>query len=156
MKTTHRRGVAISAAILAIFTASAAQGGGQPWIKVGISGEEAMLAIAGQCASVQQGPPSITCIQGPFGIYASVSAKNRVYYVKQYEPLAIRPEEYAAQTARELGFAGEGAPCKLYNDRARCWESDDGTKLFTGMLSTDGILSTVMINERIKKEDDEP
>lgn len=156
MKTSQLPGVAFFAAILAAIVPSMASGAEQGWIKVGTSGEEAMQAIAGQCTSLQQGPPSITCIKDAFGIYASVSARNRVYYVKQYEPMSLRPEEYAAQTARELGFAGEGAPCKLYSDRARCWESDDGTKLFTGMLSTDGILSTVMINERIKKEDGEP
>lgn len=141
---------------LAILTAASASGAERAWIKTGMSGAEAMQAIAGQCASVQQGPPDITCIDGKFGIYATVSTKDRVYYVKRYEPMTLQPAEYAARTAKELGFAGDGVACQRYNERAYCWESEDGTKLFSGMLSNESDLSTQLLNERIKQEDDEP
>ena len=138
---------------LASVTALAAD---RMWIATGMSGADAMAALQGHCPTLLQPPPYITCADGRFVITATVSAKDRVYYIQRIEPTAAEPAEYARQTARELGFDGPGEQCQRYNNAAYCWRDGAGTKLFTGMAFDNGLLSSQLLNEQIEAEDGPP
>ena len=139
--------------LLAVTSGTAAPGPDRLGIRIGMSGADAAKLLQGHCPTTWQPAPYITCVDGSFVITATLSAKDRIYYIQRLEPTEEPNEVYASRIAAELGFNGPGTECKRNDDWAMCWQDSSGTQLFSGMQFSSGIIATQLLNERIVAED---
>src|SRR5262245_19360522 len=63
----------------------------------------------------------VTCRSGPTEITATISTKDRTYYIAWSEPSDDEVLAYAKRIAGELGLSGAGKDCKFYDYELRCW-----------------------------------
>jgi hypothetical protein len=126
------------------------------WPLIGMSGAEATELLDGQCPTVWEPPPYLTCINGEHVVTATSSDKDRIYYIQRLEPTDLGKPEYAAAVAAELGFDGEGMSCDRNGNPAICWVKPDGTQLFAAMDFNPGVLATQLYNPAIEAADTDP
>jgi hypothetical protein len=84
---------------------------------------------------------------------ATVSAKDRTYYVAWRESADGEALDYAARIAAELGFGGAGKPCRFYDYEMLCWTGSDGTVLYSAECDPRGRFISYLVNETIEQED---
>jgi len=86
-------------------------------------------------------------------VTATVTAKDRIYYIAWREMSDNEVMGYTQQVATDLGFRGEGKTCKFYDYELRCWTGQGGTVLYAGERDAQKRYVTYLINEVIEKED---
>lgn len=86
-------------------------------------------------------------------VTATVSAKDRVYYVAWREISDDEVMGYTQQVAADLGFSGDGKPCKFYDYELRCWTGKGGTVLYAGERDAQKRYVNYLVNETIENED---
>jgi hypothetical protein len=123
------------------------------WPLIGMSGAEATGLLDGNCPTLWEPPPYLTCINGEHVVTATSSDKDRIYYVQRLEPTDLSKSAYAAAVAAELGFDGEGVPCDRNGNPAICWVKPDGTQLFAAMDFNPGVLATQLYHPAIEAAD---
>ncbi|HHZ08627.1 MAG TPA: hypothetical protein GX405_07595 [Rhizobiales bacterium] len=84
---------------------------------------------------------------------ATVSAKDRTYFVSWREPAAGEAADYARKVAAGLGFSGAGQDCRLYDYPMLCWTGADGTVLYSAETDAQGRYVSYLINEAIEQAD---
>ena len=89
-------------------------------------------------------------------VTATVSARDRTYYVAFREKAQGDAAAYAARLAADLGFSGEGAPCKFYDYAMLCWTGADGTVLHAAEPDAYGRFVSYLVNGTIEEEDTRP
>jgi len=144
----------------AVLAGPAKAGDDRLGIRPGMGIAEIRQNLKDRCDDLN-GNPYVTCIRGTTVITATLSAKDRAYYIARWEVSPLPREKYAEQVATELGFAGSGEDCSDDGEATRCWHGDDGTRLFAAEadMSTNAPKDRYMIllvNERIKNEDGAP
>lgn len=97
---------------------------------------------------------SVTCRAGATEIEASLSTAGRVYYVVWREPATDADvKAYTKRIAAELGFAGKGKDCKLYDYPMHCWTAKDGTVLYSGERDGQQRFVSYLMNEAVESQD---
>lgn len=91
--------------------------------------------------------------EGGAVVAATISPKDRTYFVSWREPAAGDVAEYARKVAAELGFSGPGAECRLYDYDMLCWTGADGTVLYSAEKDSQGRYVNYLINEAIEQAD---
>ncbi|CAG1015992.1 MAG: hypothetical protein F9K19_06980 [Rhizobiaceae bacterium] len=86
-------------------------------------------------------------------VAATISPKDRTYFVSWREPAQGDAASYARQIAAGLGFAGPGEDCKLYDYPMLCWSGGDGTVLYSAEQDAQGRYVNYLINEAIEQAD---
>lgn len=84
---------------------------------------------------------------------ATVSPKDRTYFVSWREPAVGDMAEYARKVAAGLGFSGAGEDCRLYDYPMLCWTGADGTVLYSAETDSQGRYVNYLINESIEQAD---
>ena len=88
-------------------------------------------------------------------IRATISPKDRTYYIAWHEASQSEVLNYTEQVATDLGFSGQGKTCKFYDYELRCWKGKNGTVLFSGERDARQRYVSYLINETIETEDAE-
>lgn len=83
----------------------------------------------------------------------TISPKDRTYFVSWREPGAGELTEYARKVAADLGFAGAGTDCRLYDYDMLCWTGADGTVLYSAEKDAQGRYVNYLINDTIEQAD---
>lgn len=86
-------------------------------------------------------------------VAATISPRDRTYFVSWREPAAGEAADYARKVAAGLGFAGPGEDCKLYDYPMLCWTGADGTVLYSAEKDAQGRYVNYLINEAIEQAD---
>ena len=151
----------ISAALVILAaTAAGASADDRPGIRPGMGLAAVETALKGSCKELTVTGESdrfVSCRFDDRGdgalLAATVSPKDRAYFVSWREPAAGDMAAYARQVAAGLGFAGPGEDCRLYDYPMLCWTGADGTVLYSAERDAQGRYVNYLINEAIEQAD---
>ena len=145
-----------------VFTllAAAAVADERPGVRPGMGLAAVEAALKGTCRELAVTGDSdrfVSCRfdeseDGAF-VAATISPKDRTYFVSWREPAAGDMAEYARKVASGLGFSGPGADCRLYDYDMLCWTGADGTVLYSAERDAQGRYVNYLINETIEQAD---
>ncbi len=151
----------ISAAlVILVATAAGASAGDRPGIRPGMGLAAVETALKGSCKELTVTGDADRFVSCRFDgqengavVAATISPKDRAYFVSWREPAAGDVATYARQVAAGLGFAGPGEDCRLYDYPMLCWTGADGTVLYSAEQDAQGRYVNYLINESIEQAD---
>lgn len=151
------KGVLLAALVLAVTPAQAEE---RVKVRIGMSLSQIEPYLQDECTNLiiggdKGGEQYITC-ELPEGrlITANLSPRDRITYSVYRETNdALSAEQFGAEIAAELGFAGAGEPCMIYSNASLCWSK--GTTRLWVYLKPDGSgrLSSFQNDEAMEAED---
>lgn len=149
-----------AALIVLAATAGSAAADDRPGIRPGMGLAAVEAALAGRCKELTVTGEADRFVSCAFDaradgavLAATVSAKDRTYFVAWREPQAGDLAAYARRVAAGLGFAGPGSDCRLYDYPMLCWSGADGTVLYSAERDAEGRYVSYLINEAIEQAD---
>lgn len=150
-------------ALLLAFVAVPASAENRLGIWPGMSAADVTAALKPRCPNIEitgDGEKFITCQVGEGAaatvISATVSSKDRTYYIAWAEPADDEVMGYVERIAGELGLPGAGKDCKFYDYELRCWQAKDASVLYAGERDSQKRYVNYILNDRIKEEDEGP
>lgn len=152
---------AIVATVLTLLAAAAgASAEDRHGVRPGMGLAAVEAALKGRCKEVTVTGDSdrfVSCRfddreDGAF-VAITISPKDRTYFVSWREPAEGGTAEYARKVAADLGFAGAGSDCRLYDYDMLCWTGADGTVLYSAETDSQGRYVSYLINEAIEQAD---
>jgi hypothetical protein len=154
----------MKAIVATVFTLLAAAAGAaadeRPGIRPGMGLAAVEAALKGTCRELTVTGDSDRFVSCKFDdredgavVAATISPKDRTYFVSWREQAAGDVADYARRVAAGLGFAGPGEDCRLYDYDMLCWTGSDGSVLYSAERDAQGRYVNYLINEAIEQAD---
>lgn len=150
----------VAAALCLLLSAAGVAAAGDPGVRPGMGLAAVEAALKARCKELTVTGDSDRFVSCKFDdsedgaiVAATISPKDRTYFVSWREPATGEVAEYARKVAAELGFSGPGADCRLYDYDMLCWTGADGTVLYSAEKDSQGRYVNYLINEAIEQAD---